>query len=62
MLSRRNLEALIAKLDGYPLDSHCTIERDGIYVKAEPDEIHYADRIPGEMHTSTELRMRERSS
>lgn len=60
-LSRRNLLALLLKLDGYPKDSACTIytdiDTDGyiLVVKAEEDDKHYADRpAPGTMHPDTE--------
>lgn len=64
VLSRRNLETLISKLDGNPPDSACTIVAPAIYVptfvKAEEDEEHYshADRHgfgPGAMHPTTEV-------
>ncbi|MGC2031803.1 MAG: hypothetical protein WA642_17420, partial [Steroidobacteraceae bacterium] len=47
-LSRRNLLALMAKLDGYPPDSKCTITCGGVEgpaldVRAESDEEHYGD-------------------
>lgn len=57
-LSRRNLLTLLAKLDGYPPGSACMIEKDGLYVKAEEDHIHYSDRPPGEMHEWTEAKLR----
>ncbi len=60
-LSRRNLKSLLAKLDGAPLDSACTISV-GDYlgrecvVRAEEDATHYASlqRHPGPMHPDTE--------
>jgi hypothetical protein len=57
VLSRRNLEALLAKLDGAPYDSACTIYRDGVWVRAEENEKHYGEREPGEMHPETEARL-----
>lgn len=57
VLSRRNLQVLLAKLDGHPADSACTIYKDGFYVKAEEDADHYGDRLPGEMHPETEARL-----
>lgn len=58
-LSRRNLNALLAKLDGHPPASACRIERecdDGLYlsVVAQEDADHYCDRHPGRMHQATE--------
>lgn len=57
-LSRRNLLALLQKLDAMG-DSACTVLRwcdNGwhVVVTAEPDEIHYAGRAPGSMHPVTE--------
>lgn len=47
-LSRRNLQTLLAKLDGHPTDSACTIQGGtdawGLFVKAEEDEVHYKHR------------------
>ena len=57
-LSRRNLLALLAKLDGYPEGSSCSIIKDGLQVTAEEDEKHYRERVPGEMHRETERRMK----
>jgi hypothetical protein len=55
-LTRRNLRALLAKLDGNPPDSMCTIvdPYDQIAVKAVEDSEHYADRSPGPMTPETE--------
>jgi hypothetical protein len=66
-LSRRNLLALLAKLDGQPSNSACTIGSPDIYtpttVIAEEDDVHYNDpaRVaalgsnrPGRMHPDTE--------
>lgn len=67
-LSERNLKTLLAKLGGSPPNSACTLTydtRDGLVliVKAEPDEIHYANPerdgpVPGAMHPDTEDRLR----
>jgi hypothetical protein len=61
-LSRRNLRALLAKLDGYPPGSARTIERDDdaalLQVVAEEDDAHYAGREPGPAHPETEAAMR----
>ena len=55
-LTRRNLTALLAKLDGQPSDSMCTIVDPDrrIAVKAVEDSEHYADRAPGRMIDETE--------
>ena len=54
-LSRRNLMALLVKLDGWPADSECSIQLGQLLVHAEPDEVHYSDRPPrGAMHPVTE--------
>lgn len=66
VLSRRNLESLLAKLDGSPPDSACTIMAPTVYgpwlVKAEEDAEHYAHEsrkeaagVAGRMHPDTEL-------
>ena len=57
-LSRRNLRALLVKL-GDP-DSKKTISRDvepgmRLYVRAESDDEHYAERVPGQLVLWTEL-------
>lgn len=57
ILSRRNLRVLLVKLDGFPAGGACTIYKDGYYVKAEEDADHYGDRLPGEMHPETEVRL-----
>jgi hypothetical protein len=64
-LSQRNLLALLAKLDGYPPDSVCTITTTGpdgpmLVVHAEDDEEHYGERPepPGPMVPDTEARIR----
>lgn len=62
VLSERNLRSLLSKLR-LP-DSACTISKttdDGavtIFVSAEPDAQHYADRTPGPMHPATEAALR----
>lgn len=59
ILSRRNLLALLVKLD-QPV-SACTIEMDGVYIKSEHDSEHYGDRgfPPGRMTQETERRIKE---
>ncbi len=58
-LSRRNLLALLAKLSGSPEGSHCSIGWDRLIVHAEPDDVHYAGRVPpGPMHPATEARIK----
>lgn len=58
VVSRRNLLTLLAKLEGYPEESACTIiggiEAPGFILRAEPDEVHYAARPFGVMHEETE--------
>ncbi len=66
-LSRRNVETLLAKLDGYPPDSACTIVGPALYdeafaVTAEEDCPHYDHESRGEvrgeagtMHPDTEI-------
>ena len=62
-LSRRNLKTLLAKLDGFPPDSVCTISKDEgdhyLYVIAEEDDVHYnrPEGGPGPMHPDTEARL-----
>lgn len=62
-LSRRNLLALLTKLDGYPPSSACSIatsagEGPVLVVRAEPDQAHYQHRPePGRMHRDTEARL-----
>lgn len=64
-LSRRNLLTLLAKLDGHPPSSACTIVLPGggegpeLVVRAEDDHAHYQKRRepPGSMHPDTEARM-----
>ena len=63
-LSERNLKALLAKVQGHPPDSACTIEyvtREGLtlIVTAEPDDVHYGNpervlSVAGPMHPATE--------
>ena len=54
-LTRRNLKALLAKLDGNPPNSACTLvdRTNAAYVKAVEDVEHYADRAPGALHEDT---------
>lgn len=60
VLSRRNLRSLLAKLDGNPPESFCTIvggkDAPGVVVRAEPDDVHYGSRgfTAGPMHPDTE--------
>jgi hypothetical protein len=61
-LTRRNLEALMAKLDGYPEGSACTIcagtsQGGPLLVKAVENAAHYGDRPPGALHRDTEGRV-----
>jgi hypothetical protein len=54
-LTRRNLEALLAKLDGNPPNSRCTLidETDTMFVKAVENAEHYTARLPGAVHRAT---------
>lgn len=63
-LTRRNLNALLAKLDGNPPNSACTIvaPEGGFYVKAVEDAEHYANRAPGVMHPDTEQKITPHNS
>ena len=58
VLSRRNLLALLAKLDGYPQESRATLARQTdaglIVVQAVDDKSHYGEREPGALHSETE--------
>lgn len=58
-LSRRNLTALLAKLDGHPAGSLCTIVSTcgRMVVKAVEDAEHYGDREPGGLHPATLTRI-----
>lgn len=56
-LTRRNLQALLTKLNGHPSNSACTIEKEGVYVRAVENSEHYSDTVPGRMHDDTELAM-----
>ena len=68
VLSRRNLETLLAKLSGHPPMSAATIVLQGneeektLVVRGEADELHYGQRAdpPGAMHPETEAAMRRR--
>lgn len=52
VLSKRNLLVLLTKLDWD--ESARTIINGDVAVSAEPDEEHYKDHEPGEMHPLTE--------
>ena len=59
ILSKRNLLSLLAKLNGQPAGSACTIAKAAVggsyfYVKAEEDAVHYSGRKPGPMALETE--------
>ena len=71
-LTRRNLEALLSKLDAnraVPNTSQCTLVKNDtlhpkypqthktIVVKALENEEYYSDRTPGEMHQREERRI-----
>jgi hypothetical protein len=64
-LSRRNLLTLLAKLDGHPSNSACTILLTGggegpeLLVRAEDNDAHYQSRPepPGSMHPDTEAQL-----
>ena len=61
-LTRRNLNALLAKLDGNPPNSECTILAPGdspFFVKAVENIEHYADRPTGIMHPATEAALHD---
>lgn len=69
VVSRRNLLSLLAKLDGHPPGSMCTIgsPRDSdsppVWLKAEEDDVHYSHPSregapPGPMHSDTEAMLR----
>ena len=57
-LTRRNLMSLLAKLDGNPPNSACTLidPDDQVAVKAVENAEHYEaeGRAPGPMHEATE--------
>jgi hypothetical protein len=58
-LSRRNLLALLQKVDLPPGQSACTIMQESeeghiVSVTAEPDEVHYQGRTPGRMRGDAE--------
>jgi hypothetical protein len=54
-LSERNLRALLAKVQGQPAESVCAIRLGRLLVHAEPDAVHYANRLaPGAMSPATE--------
>lgn len=56
VLSRRNLLALLSKLDvEWSAKTICQEDDRGcVYVAAEEDAAHYAGRTPGRMHPVTE--------
>ncbi len=56
-LSRRNLLALLAKLDDHPQGSSRSICLGDLVVTAEEDAEHYRERSPGRMHHETEKQM-----
>lgn len=64
VLSERNLLAMLAKVNDS--ESARTIQRfsdDGsmlFVVRAEPNDQHYGDRVPGEMHPRTERKLERR--
>lgn len=64
-LSKRNLLSLLAKLNGYPPQSCCTLKKlEGkviLTVCAEDDHTHYANRgyPPGEVHPETAEAIKE---
>lgn len=57
-LTRRNLLALLAKLDGHPPDSGCELRKTfygaQVAVRAVENDAHYADHDPGALHPATE--------
>lgn len=53
VLTRRNLETLLAKLNGHPPGSSCTILKGGVFVRAVENEAHYSERTPGPIHPGT---------
>lgn len=65
VLSRRNLRAMLAKLDGHPPRSYCTLIKDDdeggprLILIAEDDARHYSGRgyPPGELDPATEEAM-----
>lgn len=66
-VSRRNLNTLIAKLDGFPPSSACTIAAPSMYtppfyITAEEDDVHYSHpsrqgEEAGVMHPHTEVKL-----
>lgn len=55
-LSRRNLLALLSKVDDPDSARIITRQCDGAFliVRAEPDSEHYQDRVPGRMFAKSE--------
>jgi hypothetical protein len=65
-LSRRNLLALLGKLDGHPEGSGKTIAREAengwrLVIIAEENPQHYGDRPAGAMEAATERYIRKRA-
>jgi hypothetical protein len=59
-LSERDIHALLAKLQGWPEGSECSLRLGQLLVHAEPDEVHYYGRAaPGLMHPATEEAIKE---
>ena len=63
ILSRSNLRGLLAKLDGHPSHSACTLTKEVqqwglgttvLVVRAEEDSVHYQEIPRGRMHGDTE--------
>lgn len=58
VLSRRNIEVMLAKLNGHPPDSLLTAlgggEAEGLILRVEENDIHYGDRPYGRAHPDTE--------
>lgn len=54
VLSRRNILALLAKLDGHPAGSSLSISKGRTMITAQEDAEHYGNRTPGPMHPDTE--------
>lgn len=58
-LTRRNLRALLAKLDESD-STHTLIDpKQQVAVTAVEDDEHYADRPPGKLHPETEAALAE---
>lgn len=66
-LTRRNLRSLLAKLDGHPPNSACTIispddHEVTVVVTAVEDVKHYGSRRPGAMIEDTEQELQRESN